>query len=1065
MMRIIYLFLLLICISACLHDEPVVAVPSLFQNLPSEVTAITFSNDLEVSVELNPYTYRNFYNGGGVAAGDVNNDGLADLYFSGNQVDNRLYINRGELTFEDVTDSAGLACVGVWSTGVSMVDVDQDGWLDIYVCKAGPPGGKSRHNELFINQKDGTFKEQSAAYGLDITSMSVHSAWLDYDRDGDLDMYLLSNSIRAVGGVDFTPGLRDQYDADGNKLFRNDGGRFVDVTRESGIYSNSINYGLDVAIEDFDLDGWPDIFVSNDFFERDYLYLNEQDGTFREKGQEVFSAMSMGSMGVDVADINGDMIPDLFVTEMLPESIDRQKTKAQYEVWDKYQLAVRNGYHHQFARNMMHLSAGPLKYADVSRLTGTDATEWSWSVLLKDFDNDADIDLHITNGIGRDLLDKDYLNYVANESVISSMIDSSRSTVFLDLVVKMPQSPIANKLFVNDGLGRFSDMARANDMATPTYSNGSVAADLDNDGDLDLVTSNIDAEASVFKNLSDADTTNHYLQVRPLGRDGGEAVGAVVTVSTDRGTFRQMLSASAGFQSGYVGPLHFGLGAAQAVESVHVLWPDGSCQSISESIEIDQRLDIHQQSTDACTHPVEVVERPAVAGLPYQHKEPRASHFVKERLITHMYGHTGPALLHLDDDRLYVGGGKNQASVIIDATTGRVIEEIVGTLASEVTDAAVVDVDGDGDLDIYEAHGGKLFSPGATALRDAVLINDGGTYRSQELPDMPAISTSSVRVADINGDGLDDLIIAESQKIKRYGLPAGIHLYEQKAPGSFTYSQPAGWDRIGMVTDIAVEDIDGDSDLDIIAVGHWMPITMLVNSDKGWTRRYVPESVGLWNCITTIPLTNDNGIDLILGNQGRNSVYEAGVRLQLADLDNNSTIEQIISKEVDGRRYSIQDLDELFSQLPILRKRFVTYEAASKATIEEMFGPEIDDAMTSELTMVESAHLSIDNGVASLKALPASLQHSSIHAVTLCDDQGEPTLYLGGNHYRVKPQFGRDDASFAWALRLDQKADSIYFHTPEVLGIEGQIRDIHCIDDRVIFGINDDVLKVINEVR
>lgn len=1028
----------------------------LFTAVEAQHSGLTFSNDLEITAALNPYTYRNFYNGGGVAVGDIDNDGNLDLYFSGNQVDNRLYINKGSLRFEEVTDEAGVDCKDVWSTGVAMVDVDADGWLDIYVCKAGPPEGPNRHNELFINKGDGTFSEMSKQYGLDITSMSVQSAWLDYDRDGDLDMYLLSNSIRAVGGFDFTKGLRNQYSADGNKLFRNDGDSFTDVTTTAGIYSNSINYGLDVAIEDFNVDGWPDIFVSNDFFERDYLYLNNQDGTFTERATDAFSAMSMGSMGVDVGDINHDQIPDLFVTEMLPATIQRRKTKAQFEVWDKYQLAVRNGYHHQFARNMLHLSAGDMQYYDIGRMAGTDATEWSWSALLEDFNHDGHLDLHITNGIGKDLLDKDYLNYIANESFVAGLLDTSGSEVFLDLVEQMPQSPVPNKLYINDGELGFSDEAATNDMAAPSYSSGSVAADLDNDGDLDIVVSNIDETASLYRNDAAADSIKAWLLVDLRYPAGQYAIGAVATAYVAGKAYRQMLTCSAGFQSSMVGPLHFGLGQVDQVDSLHIFWPDGTCET-RYSLAVNQRQLYTQGTNTLCSHDIEIAQAPSHHQLDYSHKEPTTSQFVRERLISHMHGFRGPALLDMGEGLLYVGGGKHQSSAIIESSTGRVVQELSASTSSETTDAVLVDIDADGDPDIYEAHGGKMFSPGSSDLDDIIWVNDGGTFQKKEITWPDRISTSSITVADIDGDGNPEVLVAEGQRVRHYGQPGSLYMVDY-VDGVFAVSLIAR--DLGMITDLVVTPPTTEQETTLLAVGHWMPITVLTYNDGIWSQRSIEGSTGLWNTIE--PLQVGKRIFYLLGNQGLNSVYTPGTRLHVADLDGNGSAEQILSKAEGGQRYSIQDLDELYTQLPVLRKRFATYDAASRATLEELFGDAISDATTTELDVTASAVLSWESIDGALQALPKSMQQSTINAFLPVVHADGVSIVAGGNHYRAKPQFGRDDASYGWHVEAKIYEDSLIFDEVKSLGIKGQVREIVRSDDQLYFGMNNDKIVVLD---
>ncbi|MGD1893215.1 MAG: CRTAC1 family protein [Cyclobacteriaceae bacterium] len=523
--------------------------------MPSEQTGIDFANDLAYDEEFNVYTYRNFYNGAGVGIGDVNNDNLPDLFFCGNQQDNKLYLNRGNFQFQDITEQSGVASTGVWSTGVSFADVNGDGWLDIYVCKSGNVEGENRHNELFINngpQADGlvTFSEQAKEYGIADVGLSIHAAFFDYDRDGDLDCYLLNNSIRSVGGYDLRPGQREIRDPlGGNKLYRNDDKFFTDVSEEAGIYGSMIGFGLGVTVGDINRDGWSDLFVSNDFFERDYLYINQQNGSFAEVLEEQMQEISLGSMGADMADLNHDGYPEIYVTEMLPEQEHRIKTTVQFENYDKFQMNVENGYYRQFPRNVLQRNNGNDTFSEIGRLTGVHATDWSWGALMADYDNDGYKDIFVANGIYKDLLNQDYIQFMGNPETVRAIL-TRENAVIKQLIDSIPSEKISNYLFRQTDDWQFSNIADDWGLSTPSHSNGSAYGDLDNDGDLDLVVNNVNMPAFIYRNQADTLTNHHWLRIALQGEGSNRnGIGAQVSLWSEGKLYYLEQSPQRGFQS------------------------------------------------------------------------------------------------------------------------------------------------------------------------------------------------------------------------------------------------------------------------------------------------------------------------------------------------------------------------------------------------------------------------------------------------------------------------------------------------------------------------------------
>ena len=1058
--------------------------PNLFQLKDSATTGITFNNALEYTESLNPYTYRNFFNGGGVALGDINNDGLLDIYFTGNLVDNQLYLNKGNWQFEDITSKAGVSSEGVWSSGVSFIDINNDGLLDIYVCKAGPPSDNSnRHNELFINNGDLTFTEKSKDYGLDIVGLSVQANFFDYDKDGDLDVYLLNNSIKAVGNFDFVKDQRNTPTESGNKLLRNDNNNFVDVTEESNIYSSAIGFGLGITISDYNNDTWPDIFISNDFFERDYLYINNQDGTFKEDLTQQFGSISMGSMGADAADINNDSYTDIMVTEMLPRTIERQRTKTLFESWNKYDMAKNKGYHQQFSRNALHRNMGNNSFFEISRLSNVAASEWSWASLLFDADNDGLKDIFISNGIYKDLLDRDYLIYMANEDKIRDMIKTD-GEIMNKLVDLMPSQAVPNASFKNEGEFQFVEMTSQWGFDTPSFSNGSAYGDIDNDGDLDLVVNNVNMPAFTYENTIDT-SSNKSITIGLKGADKNTfAIGAKVEIYYGGNKYGSLENfPSRGFQSSISYQLQFGTSTYDTIDSLIITWPNGFRSKklnlkTNDSYLYDQNEETSFVKTSGIVDYKNSI-RSIESLFQFKHRENNAVDFNKEQLLPEMCNNEGPKIASADINKdnisdFYIGGAKGQVGTLYLSRDNGSYDQITKpfqlNINSEDTDAVFFDSDNDGDLDLYVTSGGKSFSKFDYALNDRLYINEGNGHLKINLESLKfprSISTSTVSVSDYDGDGDNDLFIGERFKVNIYGTPTSGYILENKGNNDFEVQQLEGLKDIGLITDSHWADINSDGVKDLIISGEWMPISIFINNNGqlvNETEAYgLSDTSGLWKTIEVKDIDNDGKVDIIAGNKGENSFYKPGMRMYLSDFDNNGTIEQIICQKRDDDYYPIVDRDELVAQLAGLKQKLLYYKDYSDATIKSIFSKDqLKKAIILDVKMLNTAIFLNKNKTFVSQKLPNEIQYSNVSAIETIDvdKDGVLDILFGGNQFLIKPQFGIDDASKGWLLYGNSSNN---FNKVISLKIDGQIRDFHVenLKDEImlIASINNDSLQ------
>ena len=1066
---------------------------TLFKIQDNRSIGMAFENTLEFSNEFNVYTYRNFYNGGGVAIGDINNDGWADVYLTANQKPNQLFLNKGDFTFENISESAGIGGNRAWSTGVTMVDINADGYLDIYVCNSGDVSGDSKQNELFINQKDNTFKEEAAAYGLADKGFSTHASFFDYDKDGDLDVYLLNNSYQAIGSFDLRRNERPKRDVlGGDKLLENQDGIFVDVSEKAGIYGSVIGFGLGVTVGDVNNDGWEDIYVSNDFFERDYLYINNRDGSFKETLTASINSISGASMGADMADINNDQKADIFVTEMLPSNYERLKSVTTFENWDKYTYNVKNGYYHQYTRNTLQLNNGDNTFSEIGRLAGVEASDWSWGALFFDMDNDGLKDLFIANGIYRDLTDQDYLQYVYSDEVINSIVTNNQVD-YARLIDIIPSNPIENQAYKNLGDLKFNRDA-ALGLETKGFSNGAAYGDLDNDGDLDLVVNNVNMPLFVYKNTSENKTNNNFIQFNLKGTGKNTfAVGTLIEVSQGDNTYSVAQQPIRGFQSSMDQRPHIGLPSDNSVQ-VKVTWPNGMV-TIKDEVQTNQLLQLEMLdgvvNTNLSEAPDAIIFSEINAVDAYVHQENNFIDFNRDRLLHHMMSTPGPksAIGDLNKDGIQdviIGGSKGfRSEVLLGNQQGQYKHSkefnFSEDLAAEVTAVALLDADGDGDLDIYLGNGGIEFSKFSSELADQLYLNNGDGIFSPSPNVLPTASsyfnTSVVSTGDFDQDGDTDLFVGERSITAAYGVPVNGHLLRNDGTGIFadqTAILAPGLNEIGMITDANFNDIDTDGDLDLVVIGEFMGIEIFLNDQGSFTKKAseLQQEKGWWSALKIADVNQDGFPDLIVGNHGENSRFKASkeqpICLFVQDFDQNGALDPVMGfTATDGKVYPYNLRHNLIYQMKGLKKKFPDYNSFKNADLNTIFSEEALNLST-KATAVElktSIYINDGNGGFTSIPLPKQVQMSPIFAIETGDFDldGDIDIVLAGNLFRVKPEVGRYDASFGTFLENtgnDTIGTPIFKVTPGNKGLKvtGEVRSIQKTNNTLLFVRNSDAI-------
>jgi len=1043
-------------------------------------TGIRFTNTVQDNDTLNIINYRNFYNGGGVAVGDINNDGLADVFFTANQGANKLFLNKGNWQFEDISAKAGFIDKEQFSTGVVMADVNSDGWLDIFVCNAGNMHNPSlRSNQLFINNHDLTFTESASAFGLNDSGYTTQVSFFDYDLDGDLDCFKIDNSPVEVTRLGY-PKLRDlpagewkvadSLKGGGDHLYRNDNGFFREVTAEAGIHGTLMSFGLGVSVGDINNDGYPDIFVSNDFFEKDYLYINQRNGTFKDEMEDCMQHNSYASMGADIGDINNDGLADIFTTDMLPADDYRLKTTLRFDNIDFYRLRSENGFYHQFLQNTLQMNNGNGEFIDIANYSGVNASEWSWGALIFDADNDGLSDIYVCNGIYRDLTNQDFLDFDADR-IKQKMIESGRKNI-MEMVGSIPSIAVPNKMFHNLGNLKFSDAGPDWGFDENSFSNGAAYGDLDNDGDLDLVISNVNEPAQVFQNKSRESNKNNYIGFDLRGENRNPfAIGATLKIFTKAGVQTRQVMPSRGFQSSVDYRQLVGIGSQQEVDSVIISWPGGRQTRLV-------RPPINQY------HPVDIKKAGEESVLPAggeprtffnrrpshfeKHEDDGYTDFYNERAIPQMLSHEGPvaAVADVNGDGLediFIGGTvKKPGQLYLQDKEGNMHEKMEAAFQQYTgfVDGAVLffDADGDKDMDLLLSSGGNVADPGSRELQHRLFINDGTGHfilRSEAFP-LNRDNIGVVVACDFDEDGDLDLFAGARSVSGVYGLTPQSHIYINNGKGIFTDfsgDKMGGLDKAGMVTDAAWADMDADGKMELVICGEWMPPEIYKYSNGNFRKweTELKDYSGWWQTLCIADFDKDGRMDMALGNFGENFYLHPDkghpVKMWLADFDGNGRIDKVMSRFVDGKDKPVFMKNETESELPVLKKQNLHHAVYATKSIQEIFtAGQLEKTMVNEVNYSSSCiALNRGNGRFSMRNLPVMAQLSSIKAMVVVDINGDgfPDIVEGGNEFGFQPQFGRLDANFGTLLLNSGNGD--FSAVPQEftgLNLRGQVRDI-----------------------
>jgi hypothetical protein len=1090
-MRGIILMLLIVVFYSCSTDKnnnlSTNDTETLFTLLDAKETGIDFFNKVKNQKNFNIFKYRNFYNGGGVAIGDINNDGLADIYLTGNMVANKLYLNKGNLTFEDISVSAGIEGNKPWSTGVVMVDINQDGLLDIYVSNAGNLKGNNHDNDLYINNGDLTFTEKASDFNLAKTGFSTHASFFDYDKDGDLDAYILNNSNIPVSSLGYAE-QRDKRAQDwenvpqifrgvGDMLLRNDNGKFVDVSEEAGIYGSLIGFGLGVMVTDINGDFYPDIYVSNDFYERDYLYLNNQDGTFKEDITNWTSHLSLSAMGVDIADINNDGNADIFITDMLPEADQRVKSVMEFEGYNVFKLKQSKDFSQQYIQNTLQLNNGNSTFSEVAYFSGVAKTDWSWAGLLFDMDNDGNRDIFITNGINHDLTDLDFVNFFANE-IIQKMALTGRKQAIDSIINKMPVKPQPNYAYKNNGDITFDNANKEWGFETPSLSNGVAYGDLDNDGDLDMVINNVNMLPFVYRNNSDSLTNNNYLKIKLEGNQVNKfGIGSTVKIFHNNKIYVQEQMPSRGFQSSMDYVMTIGLGKATKVDSLRIIWPNNKTQKW-DNIEVNSTLTLKQseateiQSSFLPKQNKTLVTEVLKTNL-QKHQENSYSDFDYEGLINKMLSQEGPALAIGDinndgNEDFYIGGAKNQPGLLyLNLGNGKTALSIQKSFDKDAmfedTTAAFFDANGDGNLDLMIGSGGNEIGQ-ENNYKVRLYINNGkGRFDSSEkkLPSLRK-NISVITPYDFDNDGDIDVFVGARSLVATYGISPTHQFLENNGDGTFIdTTEKVAYDvkSAGMITDAIWKDINKDGKKDLITVSEWDTPKIYINNGRRLIKQKstLDDLFGMWNVVEAADLDNDGDIDFILGNQGSNTIHKTSsenpVKMWVNDFDNNGTIEQIMTNHKNGKDYPIHMKKELTAQLVSLKKQNLKASEYAKKSIDELFSASIFKNSIMKQSTISESIIAVNEGDwnFSVKKLPSRVQLSCVCGIVCTDvnNDGNLDIIMAGNNFEFKPQYSRLDASHGSVLLGDGSLDFKWqnYNTSGFV-IKNEVKHLKTISDK-----------------